>query len=278
MADVKDRFLFSAQSLQTFADCERRFELRYIESCLWPATEAEPFLAYEKHMENGRRFHEAVHRHFIGIEPAGPVPTSDGDLQRWWDAFIAFAPDIVLGRRYPEQTIFGHIGGYPVSATYDLIIVGDGKITIYDWKTYRKRPLRQTMQNRLQTHVYPYIAVQAGREVFDISSIFPDKIEMIYWYTDFPEKPETFVFDEDLYRASEVYLIELVERIETLKSGSFQKTSDQKRCGYCTYRSLCERGRRAGSMESTPEEADVALSDDEDELFSFDDIEAIEFT
>ena len=53
-------FEFSQGSLQDYVDCQRRFQLRYVERQAWPAVEAEPFLEREEHSEQGRRFHRLI--------------------------------------------------------------------------------------------------------------------------------------------------------------------------------------------------------------------------
>lgn len=278
MAELKNRFVFSAQCLQAFADCERRFELRYIEECRWPAIESEPYLVYERHMENGRRFHQAAHRHFLGIEPAGAFPDKDVDLLRWWNSFVAYQPDIAEGSRYPEQTLLSRVGGRPVIATFDLIVIGGGRLTIYDWKTYRKSQPRETMQRYLQTRVYPFVAAQAGAELNSGKPIPASEIEMIYWYAEFPDKPESFVYSEYIHQADGDYLAGLINRIDLLERGSFEKTKNEKQCWYCTYRSLCERGGRAGSQDTAFEEIEATMFEDDEPILTLDDVEAIEFS
>jgi hypothetical protein len=73
MAGDRNRLLFSAHSLQAFADCERRFELQYLDELVWPAVETEPVLKSEHYLAAGRRFHEMIQREILGI----PVPDPD---------------------------------------------------------------------------------------------------------------------------------------------------------------------------------------------------------
>ena len=58
MIQSRDDLVFSANNLQVFEDCERRFELRYIKELKWPAVETEPVLKSEEFLAQGRRFHE----------------------------------------------------------------------------------------------------------------------------------------------------------------------------------------------------------------------------
>jgi hypothetical protein len=67
----------------------------------------------------------------------------------------------------------------------------------------------------------------------------------------------------------------LVNEIENLDEGDFYLTPDESRCKYCTYRSLCDRGIGAGSLDQDDlyQESDGV---DEFEL-DFDQIAEIEF-
>ena len=73
---------FSAHSLQAYVDCARRFELSYLEELKWPAVESEPLLQSERHMADGRRFHDMVHRDALGISVPVPDSAAAADISR----------------------------------------------------------------------------------------------------------------------------------------------------------------------------------------------------
>ncbi len=62
----------------------------------------------------------------------------------------------------PKSNLSAPLGKHRLLAKYDLIAVQDGKATIYDWKTYRKRPRNEWLAARTQTRVYRALLVQAG--------------------------------------------------------------------------------------------------------------------
>ena len=88
---------FSAHSLQAYVDCARRFELAYLEQLKWPAVESEPPLENERHMADGRRFHEMIHREVLGIPVPEPDAGRDPDIARWWSNYQAQRPADVQG-------------------------------------------------------------------------------------------------------------------------------------------------------------------------------------
>ncbi len=60
---LPDDFQFSQASLNDFAQCRRRFQLRYLQKVNWPALETEPALENEQRMQRGARFHRMVRQH-----------------------------------------------------------------------------------------------------------------------------------------------------------------------------------------------------------------------
>jgi hypothetical protein len=108
---------------------------------------------------------------------------------------------------------------------------------------------------------------------------------MVYWFANFPARPEWFRYDDEQFRADHGHLTELVAEIEAiLGEGAdgelLPRTEDEVRCRYCRYRSLCQRGAGAGLfgeiasdslMEGSAEqEIDAELASDSEFGFEFD--------
>src|SRR6185503_18104549 len=128
---------------QDYTDCARRFKLRYLDRLSYPAVETEPTLENEKHLQEGEYFHRLVQQHLIGI-PADQIAklANTPPLQRWWGNFQSFRQTNLasLTNCLTEVTLSAPLGNYRLLAKYDLIAIENDKVTIYDWKTYRKRP------------------------------------------------------------------------------------------------------------------------------------------
>ena len=103
MTKARGSLLFSAHSLQAYVDCERRFELSYLEELEWPAVESEPLLESERHMADGRRFHEMVHRDALGLAVSAPGDEGDEDIARWWRNYETHRPGKVSGDRFSDH-------------------------------------------------------------------------------------------------------------------------------------------------------------------------------
>ena len=253
----------SQSSLQDYQDCPRRFELRYLQQLIYPAVETEPAIENEKHQQEGEYFHRLVQQHLIGI-PAEQISklANTPNLQRWWENYIS-AQDLTslreLPRLYTETTLSAPLGKLRLVAKYDLIAVNENKVTIYDWKTYRKRPKNEWLHSRWQTRIYRALLVQAGAHLNSGKSFAPEQIEMIYWFADFPNEPARFVYKADQFKRDWDALTKIADEIKT--ASHFPLTDDVSKCSYCPYRSYCNRGIRAGDA------ADAELETEAEELF-----------
>jgi hypothetical protein len=264
-------FRFSQSSLQDFVDCRRRFQLRYLWNLSWPALESEPAHEHEDYMRQGAAFHHMVHQHIQGVsaERIGSQ-IQDPALLEWWQNYLGHARFAYEGdyrERYPEISLSTSMGATRLIAKYDLVLFDrDGRVTILDWKTSRRHPKRIQMADRLQTRVYPYLMVRAGAVLNGGQPFAPKQVEMLYWFTNFPTDPVRFEYGQDQYQQDDHDLRGLVKTIGELETGSFFLTQDEKRCRFCVYRSLCDRGVQAGPSDH----ADDEWLDDELSAASFD--------
>jgi hypothetical protein len=222
----------------------------------WPAVEAEPILENEQHLQQGALFHLMVQQHLLGV-PAERLTAMarDEDLARWWQNYVDASPAALEGEHYPELALSAPLGADGLRrlvAKYDLVVVTPDKhALVFDWKTARQRSPSIRLARRLQTRVYPYLLVQAGADLNGGQAFEPGQIEMIYWFADFPDRPERIVYSAGQNAEDGGYLAGLVEQIATLSLGDgiFPLTEVEERCRFCVYRSLCERGVAAGRAD-----------------------------
>lgn len=261
-------FQFSQSSLQDYVDCPRRFQLRYIQRRAWPALDTAPALESELFMQRGAQFHHLVHQYFLGIPTEKLARQIEGDemLEGWWQNFTDLQgfQNLEDLRARPEISLSAPLGEFRLMAKYDVVALTPsspahlpegkgGNFTIYDWKTSRKRPKREWLEKKLQTRVYPYLLTRAGAQLNGGQPIPPEQIEMIYWFTDFPDQPARFSYSEKQFTTAEAYLGGLIAEINNLGDDLAPLTKDEFRCNYCPYRSLCSRGNKAGLLDEMDE-------------------------
>ncbi len=271
-------FQFSQKSLQDYLDCPRRFELRYILHQKWPAIQTEPVIEQEMAMEEGLLFHQMVQR-FVTSLPSDTIleDVSSPGLNHWWLNFVQNNPlEYLPAQRYAELTLSAPLAGFRILAQYDLVAVNPGKqAVILDWKTSAKKPSHHQLSLRLQTRIYRFLLVEGGAFLNENKPLEPEQVEMIYWFTEFPANPERFPYDKKQYEADRDYLANLIGEISRLEAGQYYLTPDVNQCRFCIYRSLCDRGEKAGQWEDQEEEAESSPSGDSD--LGFEQIGEIEF-
>ncbi len=241
-------FVFSQTNLQDYVDCPSRFDLRYLKHINYPAAESEPLEEVEAHMDRGSAFHQLVQQHLIGMEESDIADTIDDDqLAAWWEAYLKQGLRGLPEKRLPEVTLTATIAGRRLVAKYDLLAVQPGgEMVIVDWKTSISRPKRDQLLARLQTIVYRYVLVEAGARLNGGEPVKPEQVRMIYWFANFPDQPEVLAYDRAQHTADAALLTQLISEIETREE--FPLTDDVRRCAYCMYRSLHDRGIKAGDF------------------------------
>jgi CRISPR/Cas system-associated exonuclease Cas4 (RecB family) len=225
----------------------------------YPAVESEPALENEKHQQEGEYFHRLAQQYLIGIPNEQIAKLANtSNLQRWWENFTN-SKDLKGPRNMsgllPEATLSAPLGSYRLLAKYDLIALRNGKATIYDWKTYRKRPRDEWLAARMQTRVYRALLVHAGAHLNNGQPFNPEQIEMVYWFADFPNEPARFAYTPTQYKRDWDLLTKLADEIHS--AASYPLTDDRTKCSYCPYRSHCDRGVRAGDAEQAEAETEA---------------------
>lgn len=264
---LSSSFQFSQSSLQDYADCPRRFQLRHILNQPWPAVESEPLLEREHWAEMGRRFHLMAFRHALGlpVESIAASATGEPDLLRWWQSYLECQPaGLPQAVRRAEVMLVAPLGAFTLAAKCDLLAIDPGRRgVIVDWKTGRRRPNRHQLASRMQTRVYRYVMVEAGAAFSGGQPLLPEQVTMIYWFAEFPDQPEILGYDQAQYQQDAAYLRRLAGEIASCRDPEFPMTSRPDRCHFCTYRSLCDRGVEAGVTDAAEAELDLEIDLDE---------------
>lgn len=241
-------FMFSQGNIHDFLDCPRRFQLRYLHHLAWPAVATEPVIEMEEQMRRGQAFHHLAQQYWTGI-PAEKLQQqiADPNLWSWWQSFELFAAAIPAGVRYPEVILTSPFAGFRLVAKFDLVVVEPGgHISIYDWKTSKRRTPRENLLAHPQTRLYRWMAVTAAQEWLDGNAIQPDQVSMTYWFASDPSSPEHLNYSSSVFKDDEHYLREIIDNICQRGEDDFELTSETRTCQFCQYRSLCDRGIKAG--------------------------------
>lgn len=244
-------FIFTQNNLQDYADCPRRFELRHLLHLEWPAPQTEPIIEHERRMQQGEYFHRLVQQFFLDL-PVEVLSSQamESDLAAWWDAFLSdpFIRDLPANRQ-PELTLSMPFKNWRLLCKLDLLAIHPGgRFMILDWKTSSRATPRPALAARWQTRLYPFILQHAANHFNEGQPVQADRIEMVYWFAEAPARPERFSFSAEQSSRVEELLTRTLAEIEATAPGRFMLTADERRCAYCIYRSLCERGDQPGNL------------------------------
>lgn len=268
-------FAFTQGSLGDYVDCARRFELRFIKRMRYPALEVQEPLQFETRTRQGARFHKLVQQHLLGLPPEALAPSlrDDEELARWWANYLARGLSDLPAQRHSEITLQTHLAGRRLLAKYDLLALAPGgPAVIVDWKTGARVPSQSYLRRRMQTIVYRYVLAQAGAHLYAGQEIPPDRIRMDYVYVAQGGERLSFAYSASQMREDEALLAQMIAAIDG--ADEFALTDEEKRCRFCSYRSLCDRGG-AGRLE----DFDFDEYEDEEEeglALDFDQIAEIE--
>lgn len=271
---LPESFQFTQGNLQDYVECRRRFQLRHVLMQPWPDLITDRPSDFELHLQRGAALHRLAHQHARGLEPERLSETiHDETLARWWQTFLHYPPpDLPEELRRAEIMLAAPLAGHRLVAKYDLIAARPGeRLVIVDWKTHRRRPRRSELARRQQTRVYRYLAVEAGADLNGGRRPSPEQVEMIYWFAQRDGATEHFAYDSAQHDSAREHLTSLVGQISAHTEPVWPLTADSRRCDFCNYRSLCERGVRAGFLDDL--EADIEPDEDRIDLEQITEVE-----
>lgn len=251
-AGLSAGFVFSQAALQDYADCPRRFQLRYVHRIRWPAAQSQSIETMERLSREGAAFHRLVHQHTVGVprEALDRVAKENG-VQDLWQTYLRDYPKgLPQAVRRSEIRLSVPMGDYSLAARYDLLAIEpQRRAVIVDWKTGRYRPSRSLLERRYQTLVYPFVLVEAGTLLNGGQALAPGNVELLYWFGKQEPRVEQFSYGEEQHNAARGSLERTVNEILEIDLAEWSLASDAKRCTYCRYQTLCARQPVEGADE-----------------------------
>ena len=251
MKDIRNsrQFCYTQQSLTAFENCPLKFKKRYMEGLWWDSL---PDEAAKASVERGNSFHLLARRYFSGIPLGLNENSKDFELLDRWvrslESYFTLRPEAVY---LPEHTLRAELDGFVLEANYDLLILEEGQLKIWDWKTRgamgesgtgtNEKGLANTkkrLEKSLQTIVYMYVlreqaAALTGGQAKDTP------IVMKYWQPDPPHILADIRYDAGIHESFRSHLRQLLKKICEYDYSAFDKSVYSKHCKYCEFNWYC---------------------------------------
>jgi hypothetical protein len=245
-SSLKEYFLFTQHSLATFDSCPLKFRKRYLESLKWDSFPDENI---KRRLEMGNNFHLLAHRYFMGIDPGLDKSVEECDeLKNWMENLKKYFTLNTVATFLPEYKLRMAKGIQRLEANFDLLMIRDENIEIWDWKTHgennknKRRMTGKKLEESLQTKVYLYVLKEQSALILG-EDIPCSRISMHYWQ---PDPPGTLVdinYDEVMHVEFGQILENKINNILNYDYADFDKAQYIKHCKFCEFNWFCNNDR-----------------------------------
>ncbi len=251
--------LLSRYKLSTFLACQRRFELRYLQTMPWPQRPLPE--QDEAVIGRGQQFHQLLQRHFLQV-PIDGSTIADAQVRGWYYTFQKSNLQLPNGRILPEMSLTIPIGNHLLNGRFDLLVLGEneaGEATadLFDWKTGTPQEINKLKQD-WQTRLYLALLAEGGSALFadEQTMLPPENITLTYWYVNDPDVPRTIQYSTADHAENWADLQALVAQIEAhIAQDAWPLTDDLSACQRCAYQTICQR-QSAGTKAPLVDNAD----------------------
>lgn len=236
-------FTYSQNSINTYKSCPLKFKFKYIDKINWRQDDIGSREYYES-LVTGSEFHLLCERYFSNI-PLGINENTNPKYIKWMEKIkrLLPLPNETLGRGdeapspiyLPEYEIRYTIDNNTITAKYDLVIIKDNTIEIWDWKTENKKVDYNNAQNRIQTIVYMFLAKEVIPKLYNIDTKF-ENVSMKYYQPEHEEEPVTISYSEEMHKS---YKRRIVDYIKMMKQEKYYEVKNTNHCKYCEFNKLC---------------------------------------
>lgn len=226
-------FIYSQNSINTYKFCPLKFKYKYIDNLSWQKEDSKE---YYNSLIWGSEFHLVCERFFNDI----PLGISDKSNEK--EKFNSYLEkikrvvDFNSKELFPEYEIRSKLDEKLIMAKFDLLIIDNDRVEIWDWKTENKKMDYKNYSNRVQTMVYLFLASEVLPVLLN-RNIDYKNISMNYYQVEFNENPIKIIHSEDKHLN---YRNSIKKYIDLIESKKFD-TKNEKHCKYCEFDRLCNK-------------------------------------
>lgn len=224
-------FCYSQNSINTYKSCPLKFKYKYIDKINWKYDDVESRDYYES-LRLGRDFHLLCERYFNEI-PLGYIESDK--FKKWIEKIKKLVPITDDNIYLPEYELRYCINGYRLQSKFDLIVIGNNSIEIYDWKTESRKIDYKNVESRMQTILYMFLAKEVISKL-EGKNIESGNIKMKYYQPEFDNEAITISYSDEKHNSNRNKIINYLNMIQ---EGNFEGNKNKKHCQYCEFNKLC---------------------------------------
>lgn len=231
-----DRFLYSQNSINTYKSCPLKFKYKYIDKVNWKQDDEESRDYYEN-LKLGTDFHLICERYFSNI-PTGIEYASNSEFKIWLDKIKRLIP-IKEDKIYlPEYELRYRLGKFNIQAKYDLIVIDNESINIWDWKTESRKLEYKNIENRMQTLIYLLLVGETINKLYELDIPF-ENITMNYYQPEYYNEPISIKYSEDRHYNIKKQIERYITNIINTDYNNELTLKNNKHCKFCEFNKLC---------------------------------------
>jgi CRISPR/Cas system-associated exonuclease Cas4 (RecB family) len=212
-----------------------KFKYKYIDKINWLKDELDEREYYEN-LKTGLDFHLLCERYFFGTEE-GVQYLSEENKKRAENFLEKIKQEVPIKKEKiykSEYSLYCKIDKSKIQAKFDLVVIGNDSIEIWDWKTELKQINRKNAENRMQTIVYLFICTEVIPKIYNLDIPY-ENISMNYFQPDFEDSRIRIEYSEEKHKKNREIIKTYINSIEKLDF-MYKNT---KHCKYCEFNKLC---------------------------------------
>lgn len=218
--------MYSQSLLDTYKNCPKKFKFKYIDNIYLEKSNN------KESLNKGQDFHLICERFFENIE----TDISDEKYKTYINR-IQKHIDLKFENLFTEYEINYKLDENILVAKFDMILVKENSVEIWDWKTNSKKSKPQKYENSIQTFVYLYLAKEVLPKVFNKNLDFKD-ISINYFEVEFDDGLFKINHSEKNHKIYEKNIKNIIKKIENEEFENINLSH----CKYCEYEKLCKEG------------------------------------
>ncbi|MGL5755104.1 MAG: PD-(D/E)XK nuclease family protein [Paraclostridium sp.] len=231
-----ENFLYSQNSINTYKSCPLKFKYKYIDKINWKQDD-ENSRDYYENLRLGTDFHLICERYFSNI-PVGIEYAENKDFNIWLEKIKRLIP-IKEDKIYlPEYEVRYRNKDINIQAKYDLVILDNYSISIWDWKTENRKIEYRNIENRMQTLVYLLLAGEVVNKVNNLNIDY-ENISINYYQPEYSNEPITIKYNEEKHNNIKNQIELYINNIRKTNYDDESSIKNIKHCKFCEFNKLC---------------------------------------